>query len=379
MENPNSVAFIGRIIEISNIPNADKIVLAKINGWNSIVSKDQHKVGDLVLCITQDAVIPEELAIKWGVDRYLRSGNRVRTIKLKGVYSECILIDMNSLPRLYNNLVAIPKEGDDFMSKLNIFKYEPPVKQIQLASGRKIKYHENPNFHIYWKFPNIKNVSGMFTTEDEVVVTRKIHGTNARYGIVKKKKLSIWDRIKSFFSRDPWINYEWIVGSHNVEKGSESQGFYDTNVWYDIANKMNLGDRLWMLIKNYYHPELIGEGFILYGEIYGPGIQKHYSYNEEEIKFKAFDIKFNNEYVEDSEFRSICKDGLDIETVDYLYEGKYSDELLTKWNNDLIEGTKVIHEGVVIKCITGDRKKIAKVVSPEYLIFNEANNGTDSH
>ena len=38
----------------------------------------------------------------------------------------------------------------------------------------------------------MKNVTGMFTEEDDVQITRKIHGTNARYGIVKKTKLSFW-------------------------------------------------------------------------------------------------------------------------------------------------------------------------------------------
>ena len=71
------------------------------------------------------------------------------------------------------------------MSLMGIFKYEPPVKQIQLASGRKIRYQDNPNFLVYYKFPNMKNVTGMFTEEDDVQITRKIHGTNARYGIVK--------------------------------------------------------------------------------------------------------------------------------------------------------------------------------------------------
>ncbi|MGE9120735.1 hypothetical protein, partial [Escherichia coli] len=78
----------------------------------------------------------------------------------------------------------------------------------------------------------IKNVPGIFTEEDWVQITRKIHGTNARFGIVKKNKLSIWDKIKKVFKlADNWIDYEFVVGSHNVEKGSDSQGFYDTNVW----------------------------------------------------------------------------------------------------------------------------------------------------
>ncbi len=45
-----------------------------------------------------------------------------------------------------------------------------------------VKWRDNQNFHIYYKFPNLKNVDGMFTSEDFVQITRKIHGTNAKTG-----------------------------------------------------------------------------------------------------------------------------------------------------------------------------------------------------
>jgi len=92
MENENSVCFIAKINKIESIKDADKIELATINGWTSVVQKEIHNVGDLILCVTTDAVIPQELADKWGVTNYLRKGSRVRTVRLKGVLSECILI-----------------------------------------------------------------------------------------------------------------------------------------------------------------------------------------------------------------------------------------------------------------------------------------------
>ena len=58
-------------------------------------------------------------------------------------------------------------------------------------------------------------------------------------GIVRKKKLSLLDRIKMLFG-NKWAAFEYVYGSHNVEKGSDSQGFYDTNVWYEIADKYEI-------------------------------------------------------------------------------------------------------------------------------------------
>ena len=194
MENNNSVCFGAKINEIKEIPGADNIVQAIIGGWSCITKKGAYKPGDLVMVATTDAVIPIELSTAMEVTNYLRKGSRVRTIKLRGVYSECLII-----PLKYANKNKV-EEGTDCMGILGIFKYEPPVKNIQLASGKKIRYSENPNFHIYYKFPNIKNVSGIFNEEDVVQITRKIHGTNARYGICRKNKLSLWDKFKKFFT-----------------------------------------------------------------------------------------------------------------------------------------------------------------------------------
>jgi hypothetical protein len=47
--------------------------------------------------------------------------------------------------------------------------------------------------------------------------------------------------------------------------------------------------------------------------------------------------------------------------------------------DNFIEGTKVPHEGVVVKDVSGDRRKIAKVINPAYLIFGEKHDIGDSH
>ena len=47
--------------------------------------------------------------------------------------------------------------------------------------------------------------------------------------------------------------------------------------------------------------------------------------------------------------------------------------------NNFIEGTKVPHEGIVVKSVTGDRRKVSKVINPDYLIYGEKNNVGDSH
>jgi len=374
MENQNSVCFVAKINEIKPIEGADNIELAVIGGWNCIVQKSNYNVNTLVIVATTDAVIPQKLSDSMNVTNYLRKGQRVRTVKLRGVYSECLIIPM-SYVSIYSN--KIYNEGTDCMDALGIFKYEPPARPVQLASGRKIKYKDNENFKVYYKFPNIKNVERMFTEKDEVEVTRKIHGTNARYGIVKKSKLSIWDKIKRFFGNE-WIEYEYVYGSHNVEKGSDTQGFYDTDVWRTVAEKYNIRQNLWALFKSLHGNYKFGSGIIVYGEIYGPGIQKNYDYGLKELEYAGFDVTINGEYVPCGSSNFIHK-MLYLNYVPVLAVENYSEELLTKYTFDKIEGTKVPHEGVVIKAVDGNRHKVAKVINPDYLIYGEKYNIGDSH
>ena len=375
MENNNSVCFVNSITEIKEIEGADNIELVVVGGWNCITKKGEYGVGERVVIATTDAVIPQELSDKMGVTNYLRKGQRVRTVKLRGIYSECLII-----PTLFCKQQYL-KEGDDKMEELGISKYEPPVKQIQLASGRKIKYRDNPNFHIYYKFPNLKNVQGMFTEEDVVQISRKLHGTNSRYGIVKKVKLSLWDKVKKFFRlADKWIDFEFIYGSHNVEKGSDSQGFYSTDVWKTIDEQYNIRGKLWDWVTNHESPETIGQGVVIYGEIYGAGIQKNYDYRLWDIRFAGFDITVNGKYMDVMFCDFIFNDTLKLPQVETLFLGNWNQETQDKFTfNNFIEGTKVPHEGIVVKHISGNRSKVAKVINPSYLIYGEKHDIGDSH
>jgi len=376
MENQNSVAYVGKIGSVSEIPGADNIELATVGGWNAITKKGEYKVDDLVVVATTDAVIPKELSDQLGVTNYLRKGQRVRTVKLRGVYSECLIM---SLSQVFKSNMSVDGfvEGQDMMEVLGITKYEPPAKVITLVSGgRKVKYHQNPNFHVYYKFPNQKNVPDMFNEEDQVVITRKLHGTNARYGIVRKKKMSLWDRVKFFFG-DVWAGFEYVYGSHNVEKGSESQGFYSTDVWDDVARKYDIRKKLWEHVRETY--DYLENGFIVYGEIYGAGIQKNYDYGLTDIKFAGFDVEVDGKY-EGYPAEVAHFDVMDLPKVENLYWGHWNKEKQDKFVfNNNIEGTKVPHEGVIVKDVSGDRRKVSKVINPDYLIYGEKNNVGDSH
>lgn len=379
LENENSVCYVARIGEVIPIPGADNIELVLAGGWQAIVQKGQYAEGGLVIVATTDAVIPVELSDEINVTNYLRKGQRVRTVKLRGMYSECLIIPLSHLSGKLTMGHPDVKEGMDMMEVMGIFKYEPPVRTVALGGGRKIRYQDNPNFGIYYKFPNIKNVNGMFTEEDRVEISRKIHGTNARYGIVKKTKLSLWDRVRKFLGRD-YVEYEYVYGSHNVEKGSDSQGFYDTDIWRTVAEKYNIREELWDLFKRTKARYGIEDGIVIYGEIYGPGVQKNYDYGLTELAYAGFDVTINGQYTDTARSCIIHQSGLGLPYVPILAVDNWSQELQDSYVFDNhIQGTKVPHEGIVVKCLTGDRRKVAKVINPDYLIYGEKHDVGDSH
>lgn len=384
MDNIESVCFVGRIEQINPIKGADRIAQAIISGWEAVIAKDKYKIGDYVVIATNDAVIPLALAQKLGVEGYLKNRKKtqqltVKTVKLKGVYSTALII---------GDLIADKKypEGKDMMERFGITKYEEPLVEMQSPTGRKYKYRKNPNFHVYYKFPNAKNAPKMFTSDDDVVITNKIHGCNARYGIVKKTKLTFKDKLKKFYYnlignylKVNWLDYDFVYGSHTVEKGSDSQGFYSTDVWREVMEDYDLETVLWTIAQN-SDRETIGEGIILYGEIYGEGIQKYYSYGEANHKIKFFDLKVNGDYVNHYTFERVCNQWFQ-PMVEVLYEGKFDEKIIAKLQTGrYIPGTKIPEEGIVVKSITGDRAKIAKYVNPEYLAFQaKKEDSTDFH
>lgn len=373
MGNENLVCFKAIIGAISPIPGADKIEQATMRGWNSIVSKGTHKEGDEVLVLTQDAVIPVLLSDKFSFTNYLKTKqgvNFVKTVKLKGVYSECIILSMADANRFIG---SIPKDGD-YQKALNIVKFEEEEKVIMIAGKRVRVDKANSNFQVYQKFPNAKNVPGLFTETDEVSITRKIHGSNARFGIVKKTKFSLLERVLMYVGLSFYVKeYEYLVGSHNVQKNRGSKGFYASDVWKHVSDTWEMADKLNAACRDY---SLMGSGFTLYGEIYGPAVQKGYGYGIQGISVQFFDAVANGEYLTPEEFYDIARK-LELPVVEQLYSGPFKQSIVDELLKQKILGSNTPHEGVVVK--SKDRSKVAKFINPEYLVFNDKIGGTDFH
>ena len=197
------IVSICKINDIKPIDGADKIELAYILGWQTIVSKGQYKVGDLVIFCPIDCIIPANLIEKYNLE-FLKKNGRLQTIKLRGQISQGLILGLDCLPK------GNWKEGKEVSAILGITKYEVPelnagtqhkkekikdywlkyqAKEITLSRflrksfsivkenlTPKSRKKMNPLFDKYTDIENIKNFNNVFEAGEEVIITEKIHG-----------------------------------------------------------------------------------------------------------------------------------------------------------------------------------------------------------
>lgn len=91
-----------RVDAINPIPNADRIQAARVGGWTVVVGRDEFEVGELAVYFEVDSFLPEgdpryERFMERGtkpmmVDGKEVNGHVLRTIRLRGVYSQGLLM-----------------------------------------------------------------------------------------------------------------------------------------------------------------------------------------------------------------------------------------------------------------------------------------------
>jgi len=382
------IADVCKIVSVEKHPNADKLDLVQVKGWTCIVGRGNYKVGDLVIYCPPDSIIPDNIIEQYNLE-FLKKNGRVGTIKLRKYISQGLILN---IPEDKNW-----KEGKEVSKELGITKYEPPIscnlqgkpretiiqvfnkyKEGKISMHRfifkslgiikdKFKKKKNPNplFNKYTDIENIKNYNTIFKEGELVVITEKIHGTNFRAGNLPRYKNNLLGKILSFFFGE----YEFVYGSHNIQKTvtNVKMGFYGEDVYGQIAKKYNL-------------KEIIPKDYIIYGEIYGRGIQD-LEYGMKDIDVMFFDVKYKGKYLGWHDFLDFClKQQLPI--VPILAFEKYSDKLLKEMTEDKSKFCpNQIREGCVVKSLKEENnirigRKILKSINPEYLC---SKNRTDYH
>ncbi len=337
-----------KIEKVIKHPNADRLSIALVKGWNCIIGLDQQKAGDLVIFCPIDSIIPEDIIEKYKLE-YLKGHGRVITVKLRKCISQGLILEIPKGKKW--------KEGKDVAKELGITKYEPKAPSYQHYATKPTKRKMNPAFDKYTDIDNIKNYKQIFKEEDTVVVTEKIHGTNFRAGLLSRYKGNLWGKIKSFL----FGKYEFVYGSHNVQlKRSTAKGnFYGEDIYGRMAKKYKLA-------------EVIPEDYIVYGEIYGKGIQD-LEYGKKEIDIVFFDVKHKGKYLDWKAFKLFCTLS-ELPIVPVLgIEGYGEDTIPTHTEGKSLLCSTQVREGCVIKPLIEENhyrigRKILKSINSTYLL-----------
>lgn len=369
-----------KIHEIKEHPNADRLELAIIGGdggYQCCVQKGVWKAGDKCVYFPVDSVLPTKLedAI-FGKDAKVKlSKSRVKTIKLRGAISQgmAVPIDVINSAEGIKVLSHDPRTGLDVSKTLGVTKYEPPQKGSPTQGGRKAtSRNANPHFDKYTNIQHLKKYPEILKGE-QVVAFEKIHGTNFRAGWVKFHPETWWERLKYKFGLGP--KWKFVYGSHNVQL----QGKYKDSNFY--SKKLNM-DVYSKIVRDYDLKNRLNPGEVIYGEIYGDGIQKNYCYGckEDQHRLVVVDLKNNGDFISAKSLITWCTvKGFEFPPI--LFIGTFSMEAM---DNRVSGPSRILHpesgkssqrvrEGLVVRPV--DEKVghcgrlVFKYLNPEYLLL----------
>lgn len=374
-------------LEIEPHPNADRLELAKIGDYRSIVGKGQYKTGDLGVYIPEAALVPAWLLEAMNLTGKLagKEHNRVKAVKLRGVLSQGLVcgaefralaeagVTKPSRLRLvdeHERGVLYASEGDDVREFLGIEKYEPTVPSCMRG-----EVHNAFGFTLKYDIENLKKYPDVLVPTETVFFTEKLHGTWTCFGfhpefekepyLVSSKGLS--DRGLAFKLNEANARNLYVQALKHTEDEEE----------------MNIVDRLRQYMLD--DKGLVDVPCYVLGETYGPGVQKHFDYGLLKPAFRVFDIYIgppgHGNYLRPYELYDVC-DAIGADTVPLLYLGPYSRGKVEKYTSGMetSSGKEAhIREGIVIRPLiereeTELGRVILKSVSEEYILMK---GGTD--
>lgn len=334
-----ALASIQRISNILPIPNADNIVLAQVLGFQSVVKKTEFAVGDLIVFVMPDTIMPEDPRWEWlGKNKW-----RVKLIKLKGCFSQGIILPLSIFPEIDPNNVV---EGQDVVETVGVLKWEKEPPKDLNAKGFL------PNFI---KKTDEPNLLGLPRWIDQFrgracEISVKCDGQSSTFFLNKG---------------------EFGVCSRNLELKDGNNQYWEMARKYSIEAKL----RSFAAMLQLGNPELTElPSVAIQGEIYGEGIQS----NKMGIKGKDLAV-FNlinvdaRAYCHSEWLRAFCED-YRIPQVKTVWRGvfDFTLEQLQELADSQIYDNGAVAEGIVLRSVVeeitpeGERLS-AKIISRKFM------------
>jgi RNA ligase (TIGR02306 family) len=351
-----------RKVEVSPHPDADRLDLVKVDDYTAVSQKGRFQSGDLAVYVPEQAVLNEKLLKLsgfWNEEQGKgmlagSKGDRVKPVRLRGVISQGILLDVDLLNSPEGEVtVGDAAEGMEVGHLLDIKKWEPPIP-VHLAGDVK----PNADIRGYTDIENIKRYPDVLVDGEEVVATEKMHGSCC---------IVMWHDGDLFVSSKGMASKGLVIEDKQDEQGRS------TNAYWRAANELHLRERLRLLAEY-----LMVDKIILYGELLGVQDLK-YGEGNGSVGFVAFDIYFNDRYADYDYFLQLME-WEDIPPARELYRGPYSKEaiLAVTDGKETITGDEMhVREGVVVKPVHDRRddtmgRVVLKSVSADYLTRRDA-------
>jgi len=324
-------------------PDADRLELVNILGYQCVVQKGLYKGWEKVVYITTDSLLPVEL---WTEDYRKYSPKRIKALKLRGEWSEGIIVPTHILPGQVNGVVEYStgykkvkikklsrvKVGTDVSEMLNVIHYEPPAPQDLKIKASVLPFGIPKTDEERWE--SMKNKIPFGKVVD---VSLKVDGQSCSYYYdVETETFGVLGRTQELYE----------IFENNYTKNIEL---------YDIKNKL-----ISYCKKN-------NVSLCIRGESYGSGIQwlannVHSKMNKWWAMFSIFDIKKHEYQQKESKhyFLNVAKK-MDIPTVEIIEKDVVlTQELINKYSFEISELNGKPFEGVVIKHDTWTFKVINK-------------------
>lgn len=352
-------------VQIEEHPEADRLELAVVGDYRSVVGKGQFTSGELVAYIPEASIIPLWLQKELGVENKLAGPkkNRVKAIRLRGILSQGLVYPARDYWKL----------GEEVSKELKIKKWEPPIPTTLAGEV----FSAGSEYCIKYDIENYKRFPKEIQEGEQVVYTEKIHGTWCQLGILPARMATMQSDCLSVTSKG--------LGSRGLAfKKNEANA---NNLYMRVAKHLDIFIR----VRSAFPEESATQPIFILGEVFGHGVQDM-TYNasvqeNDQIGFRIFDIYLGTpgygNFLNDSELDDAC-DRLDISRVPVLFRGPFSHASMKKYTDgpETVSGrTKHIREGIVIKprierrCQNlPDNRVQLKSISEKYLLRK---NGTE--
>jgi len=332
------LATIQIISDVQPIEGADRIEVASVLGWKVVIKKDEFKPGDLAVYCEVDSFLPVKPEFEFlRKSSYKKmsdgsEGFRLKTIKLRGVISQGLLLPVSALP----GYPEVPPVGSDVSDLLGIVKYEPPIP-AQLAGEVKGPF---PGFISKTDEERVQNLIDVLPDYSDSLfyVTEKVDGTSI-----------------TIYLKDG----QFGICSRNLELVENPE-----NTYWRVVRELDLENKL----------RAHGKNLALQGELIGEGIQKNiYKLRGQTIKFfDVFDID-SYMYFEYPAFISVM-DEFGLSTVPVIEQAMKLpasiDDILSMANGKSALNPEANREGLVFRTTSGKRFSF-KAISNNFLLSDE--------